>query len=60
MHGRAIHGLAQLREDAHKTLKMTPAVAAGVSRKLCSVGDIVDLIEATEAPAPDMGDMLVG
>jgi len=23
-------------------------------------GDIVDLIEVAEAPAPDMGDMLVG
>jgi IS1 family transposase len=44
----------------HKTLKMTPAMAAGVSAKLWSVGDIVDLIEATEAPAPDMGEMLVG
>ena len=48
----------------HKTLKMTPAMAAamaaGVSSKLWSVGDIVDLIEASEAPAPDMGDLIVG
>lgn len=44
----------------HKTLKMTPAMAAGVSSKLWSIGDIVDLIEATEAPAPDIGEMLVG
>jgi hypothetical protein len=35
-------------------------MAAGVSGKLWSVGDIVDLIEASEAPAPDMGDVLVG
>jgi IS1 family transposase len=45
----------------HKSLKgLTPAMAAGVSKTLWSVGDIVDLIEAAEAPAPDMGDMLVG
>jgi IS1 family transposase len=44
----------------HKTLKMTPAMAAGVSDKLWSMGDVVDLIEAAEAPAPDMGDLVVG
>ncbi|HEV2546997.1 MAG TPA: hypothetical protein VGU20_06655 [Stellaceae bacterium] len=43
----------------HKTLKMTPAMAAGVSGKLWSVGDIVDLIEAAEV-RPDLGEMLVG
>jgi IS1 family transposase len=44
----------------HKSLKMTPAMAAGVSRKLWSMGDVVDVIEAAEAPAPDMGDLVVG
>ena len=44
----------------HKSLKMTPAMAAGVSEKLWSVGNIVALIEAGEAPAPNMGDVLVG
>jgi hypothetical protein len=32
----------------HKTLKMTPAMAAGVSDKRWSVGDIADLIETSE------------
>jgi IS1 family transposase len=45
----------------HKSLKgLTPAMAAGVSKSLWSVGDIVDLIEAAETPAPNIGDMLVG
>jgi hypothetical protein len=35
-------------------------MAAGVSAKLCSVGDIVDLIETAEAPAPDMGELSMG
>jgi hypothetical protein len=35
-------------------------MAAGVRDKLWSVGDIVDPIEAAEAPAPDMGDLVVG
>jgi hypothetical protein len=42
----------------HKTLKMTPAMAAGVSGKLWSVGDIVDLIEHSEAL--EDGSLLVG
>jgi IS1 family transposase len=42
----------------HKTLKMTPAMAAGVSDRLWSVGDVVDLIERTEAMGD--GSLLVG
>jgi hypothetical protein len=32
----------------HKTLRVTPAMAAGVTGKLWSVGDIVSILEAWE------------
>jgi IS1 family transposase len=44
----------------HKTLRVTPAMAAGITNKLWSINDIVALIETSEAPKPDMGELLVG
>src|SRR6185437_15024117 len=45
----------------HKTLKMTPAMAAGVSRELWSIGNIVDLVDEYGARnAPNLADRLVG
>src|ERR1700680_5095912 len=32
----------------HKTLRMSPAMAAGVTDRLCEIGDIVTLVEATD------------
>ena len=36
----------------HKTLRVTPAIAAGVTEKLWEIADIVALIEAKEAEKP--------
>ncbi len=33
----------------HPKLRMTPAMAAGVSDRLCEIGDIVKLVEDAEA-----------
>jgi hypothetical protein len=35
----------------HKTLRTTPAMAAGVTSRLWEVGDIVEVLEAWEAAA---------
>jgi len=39
----------------HKTLRMTPAEAAGLVKSAMTVGDIVDLIAAREAPPKKRG-----
>lgn len=36
----------------HKTLRVTPAMAAGVTDKLWEIADIIALIEAKEAEKP--------
>jgi IS1 family transposase len=38
----------------HKTLRTTPAMAAGVTKRLWEIGDIVDVLEAWEASKPIM------
>jgi len=35
----------------HKTLRMTPAMAANATKRLCDLSDIVDVLEAHEARA---------
>jgi len=44
---RAVRRAARLL--GHKTLRTTPAMAAGVTSRLWEIGDIVDVLEAWEA-----------
>ena len=45
----------------HKTLRVTPAMAAGIADRLWSVEDVVKLIEEREIRTPfDMGELVVG
>jgi hypothetical protein len=39
----------------HKTLRVTPAMAAGISTKLWEVSDIVALLDAAEAKPAKRG-----
>jgi len=48
-HSLALHFLYYNFVRIHKTLKVSPAMAAGVSGRLWSVEDIVTLIEARDA-----------
>ena len=36
----------------HKTLRVTPAMAAGLADRVYDISDIVELIEQAEAPMP--------
>jgi hypothetical protein len=36
----------------HQTTKLTPAMAAGVTKRLWEMTDVVDLLEAWEAAVP--------
>ena len=48
----ALHFMYYNFVKIHSTLRMTPAMAAGVTDKLWEIGDIVALIEAKEAETP--------
>ncbi|MGH6735016.1 MAG: IS1 family transposase [Methyloceanibacter sp.] len=48
-HAMALHFLYYNFVRVHQTLKMTPAMAAGVTRRLWEMGDVVDMLEAWEA-----------
>ncbi|MFZ3005046.1 MAG: hypothetical protein WA047_02635 [Phenylobacterium sp.] len=39
----------------HKTLRVTPAMAAGVMDRLWEMADLVAIIEAAEGPTPARG-----
>ena len=44
----ALHFLYYNFVRIHQTLKVTPAMAAGVTERLWEMGDVVDVLEAWE------------
>ena len=48
-HAMALHFLYYNFVRIHKTLKTTPAMAAGVTDRLWEVADMVEVLEAWEA-----------
>ncbi len=44
----ALHSMYYNFVRAHQTLKISPAMAAGVTKRLWEIGDIVDMMEAWE------------
>ncbi len=51
-HAVALHMMYYNFVRIHKTLRVTPAMAAGVSDRLWDISDIVALVEAVEAEQP--------
>jgi len=51
-HAVALHMMYYNFVRIHKTLRVTPAMAAGVADRLWEIGDIVSLIEAVEDEQP--------
>jgi len=52
--GRAPHDVLQLR-PFHKTLRVTPAMAAGLTDRLWEIADIAKLVEDAEAKPAKRG-----
>jgi hypothetical protein len=48
-HAMALHFLYYNFVRIHKTLRMSPAMAAGVTKRLWEMSDVVDMLEAWEA-----------
>jgi hypothetical protein len=60
-HSVAIHFLHYNFVRVHQSLRVTPAMAAGVTQTLWSLMDMVEVIEEWEARnAPKLADRLVG
>jgi IS1 family transposase len=60
-HSVAIHFLHYNFVRIHQSLRVTPAMAAGIAKKLWSMDDMVGVIEEWEARhAPRLADRLVG
>jgi hypothetical protein len=51
----ALHMMYYNFVRVHKTLRMSPAMAAGVTERLWDISDIVSLIEAAAGPAKKRG-----
>jgi hypothetical protein len=48
-HAVALFALYYNFVRVHKTLRMTPAMAAGITKRLWEINDVVDVLEAWEA-----------
>jgi hypothetical protein len=48
-HAMALHFLYCNFVRVHKTLRMSPAMAAGVTTRLWEMSDVVDMLEAWES-----------
>ena len=48
-HAMALHFLYYNFVRIHQTLKVTPAMAAGVTKRLWEMKDVVEMLEAWEA-----------
>ena len=51
----ALHMMYYNFVRTHQKLRMSPAMAAGVSDRLWEIGDVVALVEAADAPAKKRG-----